>query len=140
MARPVQSWNFGFRDGVDPGALLLSNGDRVPLPPRKMWLGGAKVTATPMDDDGQKSNYVTLTYDEWNQDEHKHLVQWVTGMTPGKLAEAGAMRIGLTIGGSLVGGVLRGLTSVLIPSPIAKDSHWRTEMADGVPVTCIMIG
>jgi|SRR5215510_16141631 len=140
MGKAVQSWTFDVRDGSEPAAKLLDNGDRVPLPPSKMWSGGAHVSIAQMDDDGKKSYYVTITRDKYNQDEHKHFFEWVTGIAPGKLAQGGAMKVGLTLAGGLVGGILRVVASIITPTPIAKQSIWQTQMADGVPVTSVLIG
>jgi hypothetical protein len=140
MSKPVQSWNFNVRDGNDPGTLLLPNGDRVPLPPRAMWKGGAKITVTQMEENGQKSYYVTATYDSWQQSEHKHLVEWLTGIAPSKLAEGGVGKLGFTIGGTLAGGLIRAVATILIPSKITSESFWRTTMSDGIRVTCVMLG
>lgn len=140
MSKVVDTWSFSVRDGNDPGSLLLANGDRIPLPPRSMWKGGAKISVSQMDENGAKSYYVTATYDSYGQAEHKHLVEWLTGLAPSKIAEGGIGKLGFTIGGTLAGGLIRAAATILIPSKITSESFWRTTISNGVRITVVMLG
>ncbi len=136
----IGSWSFAYRSSVDIKSLSIPNGDQVPLPPRSMWSGGARIIASLLENEGQKSYYVTITKDVYLETESEHMGGVVKNQGPGMVAKGLARKFATSLGGGVLGGVVGGLVGVLIPSDITTEKFWRSQTSAGIPVTIVMLG
>lgn len=136
----IGSWSFAYHSGVDIKSLTIPNGDEVPLPPRSMWSGGARIIASLLENEGKKSYYLTITKDVYLESESEHVGGIIKNQGPGFIAKGLARKFASTLGGGVVGGVVGGIVGVLIPSDIATEKFWRSETSSHIPVTVVMLG
>ena len=136
----VESWSFEYHSTHDIKVLPIPNGDEVPLPPRTMWKGGAKVIASLTTNEDKKSYYVTITKDVYLESESDHVTGVIKDNGPGFVAKGLARKFASALGGGFVGGVVGGVVGVLIPSDIATEKFWRSKTSNEIPVTVVMIG
>lgn len=140
MSNLIESWKFAYHSSLNIQSLPLPNGDEIPLPPRKMWTGGARVIVSLTENENNKSYYITITEDVYLETESEHAGGLIKNHGPGFVARSLAKKFVTGFGGKFVGGVAGIVVGVFIPSDIAKEKFWRTKSSNDIPVTIVILG